>query len=63
MTPKASRDPRGCANMRRERRQRGKPDGRMASGVRAFFHKLGQYKHYFWPTIGVLAVIFCVLVI
>ena len=31
----------------------------MASEVRALFHKLGQYKHYFWPTIGVLAVIFC----
>lgn len=31
----------------------------MASGVRGFFQRLGHYKHYFWPTIGGLAVIFC----
>lgn len=31
----------------------------MESGKRAFLERLGRYKHYFWPTIGGLAVVFC----
>lgn len=31
----------------------------MASGAKTFLEGLGRYKHYFWPTIGGLAVIFC----
>ena len=27
--------------------------------MRAFFQKFSHYKHYFWPVVGVLAVIFC----
>ena len=59
MPPKASRDRRGCANMRRG----GDSEGNRTDGWHRecahFSSKLGQYKHYFWPTIGVLAVIFC----
>jgi hypothetical protein len=31
----------------------------MGPRARAFLERVGRYKHYFWPTIGVLAVIFC----
>lgn len=31
----------------------------MGPELRAFLQRIGQYKHYFWPTVGVLAVIFC----
>jgi uncharacterized membrane protein YbhN (UPF0104 family) len=31
----------------------------MGPELRAFLQRLGRYKHYFWPTVGVLAVIFC----
>jgi len=31
----------------------------MESEGTGFFRRLGRYKHYFWPTVGVLAVIFC----
>jgi hypothetical protein len=31
----------------------------MGPEARAFLQRVGRYKHYFWPTVGVLAVIFC----
>jgi uncharacterized membrane protein YbhN (UPF0104 family) len=39
--------------------QQGRPDVRTGPEGRALFQRFNRYKHFFWPTIGVLAVIFC----
>jgi glycosyltransferase 2 family protein len=35
------------------------PDLRMGPRARSFLQRLDRYRHFFWPTIGILAVIFC----
>jgi glycosyltransferase 2 family protein len=35
------------------------PDSGMGPAVKSFLQRLNRSRHYFWPTIGILAVVFC----